>query len=93
VTPRAARHGVDAGALTWISNAKDRSRFLIGGNAAVGMKPVVKKAAAKKAPTAKKTAAKKVATAKKAAAKTAPGRKVTLAAPETKSGSEAAVTV
>ncbi|MGY6154315.1 H-NS family nucleoid-associated regulatory protein [Paraburkholderia graminis] len=76
----------------WIANVKDRSKFLIEGAAAAGKKPV-QTAAAKKAPTAKKTVAKKVATAKKAAAKTAPGRKVTAAAPETKAGSEAAVTV
>ncbi|MGN8112407.1 H-NS family nucleoid-associated regulatory protein [Paraburkholderia sp. 22098] len=49
-----------ARAPAWIANAKDRSKFLIDGAAAVGEKSVVKKAAAKKTPTAKKAAAKKV---------------------------------
>ncbi|CAD6559491.1 hypothetical protein LMG28727_06866 [Paraburkholderia kirstenboschensis] len=60
-------------APAWIANAKDRSKFLIGGATAGDKKQVVKKAAAKKAPTAKKTAAKKAlggkAPATKAAAK------------------------
>jgi DNA-binding protein H-NS len=61
-------------APAWLAGAKDRSKFLIDGNAsAADAKPAVKKAAAKNAPTAKKTAAKKspakTAVAKKATAK------------------------
>jgi len=51
-------------APAWIADAKDRSRFLIDGATAAGQKPVVKKAAAKKAPTAKKAAVKKAVSAK-----------------------------
>ncbi|TCF97836.1 histidine biosynthesis protein [Paraburkholderia strydomiana] len=58
-------------APAWIASAKDRSKFLIQGAAAADKKPVVKKAAGKKAPTAKKVAVKKVA-----ATKTAPSKKV-----------------
>jgi DNA-binding protein H-NS len=56
-------------APSWISGAKDRSRFLIGGATAADRKPVVKKVPARKA-----------LTADKASAKTAPSRKET--APE-----------
>jgi DNA-binding protein H-NS len=49
-------------APAWIANAKDRSKFLIGGSDDVAAKST--SAAAKKAP-AKKSAAKKVASAKK----------------------------
>lgn len=56
-------------APSWISGAKDRSRFLIGGAAAADRKPVIKKVASRKA-----------LTANKASAKTAPSRKET--APE-----------
>ncbi len=63
-------------APAWIANAKDRSRFLIGGATAADKKPVVKKATVKKAPAAKKTAVNNAvvgkAPAKKAAAKRVP---------------------
>ncbi|MBC8752581.1 H-NS family nucleoid-associated regulatory protein [Paraburkholderia podalyriae] len=73
-------------APAWLAGAKDRSKFLIGGAAAVGdAKPAVTKAVAKKAPTAKKTAAKKAVSAKvsakKAPAKKAPRKSVAVPAP------------
>jgi DNA-binding protein H-NS len=85
-------------APAWLAGAKDRSRFLIGGNASpADAKPAVKKATAKKTPAANKAAGKKAvgakSPAKKAAAKTAPSQKVTAAGPEATAGAEAAVTV
>lgn len=73
-------------APAWLSGAKDRSKFLIGGAAAVGdAKLAVKKAVAKKAPAAKETAAKKAVSAKvpvkKAPAKKAPRKSVAVPAP------------
>ena len=73
-------------APTWLSGAKDRSKFLIDAAEAVGdAKPAVTKAVAKKAPTAKKTAAKKAVSAKvpakKAPAKKAPRKSVAVPAP------------
>ncbi|MGF6369689.1 DNA-binding protein H-NS [Paraburkholderia sp. RAU6.4a] len=61
-------------APAWLAGAKDRSRFLIDGAAAVGgAKPAVTKAVAKKAPTAKKAVAKKAVGAK-VPAKKAPAK-------------------
>ncbi|RAS33151.1 H-NS family nucleoid-associated regulatory protein [Paraburkholderia bryophila] len=73
-------------APAWIANAKNRSRFLIGGaGAAADAKPMVTKAVAKKAPAAKKTAANRAVRAKVpangTAAKKAPRKSVAVPTP------------
>lgn len=68
-------------APAWLAGAKDRSKFLIGGNGtAADAKPVVTKAIAKKAPTAKKAVAKK-AVSTKVPVKKAPRKSVAVPAP------------
>ncbi|MFL9959356.1 H-NS family nucleoid-associated regulatory protein [Paraburkholderia nemoris] len=79
-------------APAWLSDAKDRAKFLIVGTSATAdAKPAVTKAVAQKAPTAKKTAAKKAVSAK-VPVKKAPRKSVAVPAPLASAESRAELT-